>query len=116
MQRFTRIPKLLLLDEAGFIASSEMILLATIVMIGTIAGTVTVRDTIATELADLGSAVKGVDQSYSFGDVVTPCGTVSGSVFIDQTNFCTPGFSDDFPPTQLPPIVIGGSPSGGESG
>lgn len=115
MSHFVNRCKLLLADESGFIQSSEMVLLATIVMIGAVAGLTTIRDTLATELGDLGSAVKEMDQSYSYGSVETPCGTVSGSVFIDQTNFCTPGLSDDFPPTQLPPVVIGPAPSGGES-
>lgn len=107
--------KRLLRDESGFVASSELILMATIVCIGSIAGLVTVRDTVVTELADLGLAVKGINQSYSYADVVTPCGTANGSDYSDETNFCTPGLSDDFPPVQLPPVVIGLAPSGGEN-
>lgn len=117
MQRYLRLPKLFLLDESGFIASSELVLLATILTIGAIAGLVTVRDTVVTELGDLGSAIKGLDQSYSYANVITPCGTAAGSVYIDETNFCTPGYSDDFPPTQLPIIIINPTPgqsSGGE--
>ena len=106
-----RVLKTLLHDERGFVASSDMILLSTILAIGSIAGLVTVRDTVVTELADLGLAVKGINQSYSYGAVVTPCGTANGAVYSDETNFCTPGLSDDFPPVQLPPVVIGIPPT-----
>jgi Flp pilus assembly pilin Flp len=114
MQKLVRLPKLFLLDESGFIVSSELVLLATILTIGSIAGVVTVRDAVVTELGDLGSAIKGLDQSYSYASVITPCGTAAGSAYIDETNFCTPGYSDDFPPVQLPPIVI--NPTPGQTG
>lgn len=115
MPTLKRILHRLLRDESGFVESSELVLIGTILTIGAIAGLVTVRDTVATELGDLGTALKSSNQSYSYADVVTPCGTVSGSTYIDQSDFCTPGLSDDFPPTQLPPVVIGpGVALGGE--
>ena len=116
MIRFTKIPRLLLLDESGFIISTELVLIATILILGTITGLCTVRDAVVHELGDLSSAVKTIDQSYSFGDSMAHSARTSGSEFGDRADFCTPGFSDDFPPEQIPVIVIGGNPSGGESG
>jgi Flp pilus assembly pilin Flp len=106
MKRFASIPRRLFLDESGFIASAELVLLATILTVGAIAGLVTVRDAVVTELGDLGSALKRMNQSYSYANVETPCGNAAGSQYIDFSDFCTPGRTDDDPPQQLPPIVI----------
>ena len=94
-------------DERGFLASSETVLLGTIVIIGTIAGLVTVRDTVATELGDIAHSLLVMDHSYSYAAAVTDCGTAAGSVFEDQSDFCTPTLSDDDPPTYIGPIYIG---------
>jgi Flp pilus assembly pilin Flp len=52
-------------DEAGFVVSAELVLVATIVVIGMITGLSTVRDQVVTELADVADAVSAVNQSYS---------------------------------------------------
>ena len=93
-------------DESGFVGSSETVLLGTILMIGSIAGLVTVRDTVTTELGDLATGLLRMNQSYSFEPVVTHCGTAAGSIYNDASDFCTPGLSDDDPPVQLGPIFI----------
>lgn len=82
-------------DEAGFIVSSELVLIATIVVIGLIAGLAAVRDAVVGELADVGAAVGEVNQSYSFGAITGHCASVSGSVFTDFWDFCElPGNND----------------------
>ncbi len=82
-------------DEAGFIVSSELVLIATIVVIGLIAGLAAVRDAVVGELADVGAAIGEVNQSYSFGAITGHCSSVSGSIFSDQFDFCElPGNND----------------------
>ncbi|GIX03947.1 MAG: hypothetical protein KatS3mg113_0953 [Planctomycetaceae bacterium] len=90
-------------DEAGFLISSEMILIACLVILGSIVGLATVRDQVTTELADLGDAVSQLNQSYSFSSLqftfafpnATVVGSIAGSSFNDQPDFCaataTPG-------------------------
>lgn len=75
-------------DEAGFIVSSELVLIATIVVIGLIAGLAGVRDSIVGELADVGAGIGEVEQSFSFGAITGHCSSTSGSIFIDQGDFC----------------------------
>ena len=94
-------------DESGFIVSSELILVAVIVVIGSIAGLSTLRTAVVYELADVATALGDIRQSYSFSGVTTSVGTINGSVFSDHTDFCTPGFNDDFPPRRLPSGCIG---------
>ena len=101
-------------DEAGFVHSSESVLMGTILTIGSIAGLVTVRDTVATEFGDLATALLDMNHSYSYAAIETDCGAVAGSSFVDLRDFCAPGFSDDDPPTRLNPVVPGVPPSGGE--
>lgn len=93
-------------DEHGFLASSETVLLGTILIIGTIAGLTTVRDTIATELGDVAHSLLVMDHSYSYAAAETDCGTAAGSVYLDRFDFCTPGLSDDDPPVTVGPIYI----------
>lgn len=83
-------------------------------MLGSLAGLVTIRDTVATELGDVATALLDMNHSYSYAPVVTDCGTAAGSQFVDRTDFCAPGLSDDDPPVRLGPIFIGDAPLGGE--
>jgi len=75
-------------DEAGFVVSTELVLIATIVVIGLIAGLTTVRDAVVTELADVADAISEVDQSYSYGAVSAHCAITAGTTFNDQNDFC----------------------------
>ena len=82
-------------DEVGFVVSSELILAATILVIGSVVGLGTMRDAVMAELADVGGAIGDIDHSFSFGAVTTSCGTVNGSIFVDQPDFCEiPGNND----------------------
>ena len=53
-------------DDAGFIVSSELILVATIVVIGMIVGLTTVRNQAVQELVDVGQSVGSTSQSFAF--------------------------------------------------
>lgn len=52
-------------DERGFVNSAELILIATLAVIGLIVGLATMRDAVTQEMADTGAAVGEVNQSYS---------------------------------------------------
>ena len=75
-------------DETGFIVSAELVLVATILVIGMITGLTSVRDAVITELADVGAAISAINQSYNFGGASAHCGSTVGSGFRDQTDFC----------------------------
>lgn len=75
-------------DEAGFVISTELILIATILVIGMITGLTTVRDAVVTELADVADAISEVDQSYSYGGIRAHCAATAGTVFRDANDFC----------------------------
>ena len=79
---------MLLKDDAGFIVSSELILLATIVVIGLITGLTTVRDQVITELGDVADAISEIDQTYSFAGVTAHSASTAGSAFNDEFDFC----------------------------
>lgn len=75
-------------DEAGFVISSELVLVATILVIGLIAGLTAVRDGVVQELGDVGQAIGAVSQSYSYDGVFGHTGASAGSSFQDQLDFC----------------------------
>lgn len=75
-------------DEAGFVVSTELVLIATIVVIGLVTGLTAVRDAVVEELADVAAAVGEVNQSYSFGQITGHCSSTAGSLFDDLVDFC----------------------------
>jgi len=60
--------------EAGFIVSAELVLVATILVIGLIVGMVAIRDALTAEMHDVAEAIGALDQSYYF-DGITDNGT-----------------------------------------
>jgi secreted trypsin-like serine protease len=52
-------------DEAGVIVSAEIVLVATILVLGMIVGLVELQTAVVSELADLSVAFGNLDQSYS---------------------------------------------------
>lgn len=86
-------------DESGFVMSSDLILVSTILVIGLLVGLTSVRDQIVQELGDLSMAVGNLNQSYSFaGHSVTFAGstfTVAGSSFEDLSDFGEDGTNED---------------------
>lgn len=75
-------------DEAGFVVSSELVLIGTILVLGVVVGLATVRDQVVQELGDLAMAISNINQSYSFSGVTGHTSSVSGSRFIDRRDFC----------------------------
>jgi len=73
--------------QAGFIVSAELILIATILVIGLIVGMVAVRNATNAELEDVAEAIGALDQSYLFAGVQDTNGAISwtaGSTWIDN--------------------------------
>ena len=56
----------LLNDEAGFVVSAELVLIATILVIGLIVGLSEVQHGVVQELNDIGDAIGNVNQSYFY--------------------------------------------------
>jgi len=85
-------------DENGFIVSSEMVLIATICVIGLIAGLVEIQWAVVGELNDVSDAIGSLNQSFQFAGF-TSCKTqsnngnfiksqVAGSMFVDTIDEC----------------------------
>jgi Flp pilus assembly pilin Flp len=65
-------------DEAGFIISTELVLVATILVIGMIVGLTALRNQVVVELTDLGQAIGSVNPTYAYDSIVAYA-IVSGS-------------------------------------
>lgn len=99
-------------DEAGFVVSAELVLIATILVLGLIVGLVTVRDQIVQELGDVAQAFAQINQSYSFSGVTGHTSVTAGSQFIDTTDYCdTPGDPAGLPAACINVAVVA-SPEG----
>jgi len=90
-------------DEAGFIISAELVLVATIVVIGMIVGLAILRNQVVQELCDVGLSIGSVSQSWALS------GTSTSWKNVAWTDHC--GYRDviDFCQT---PQVTGMEPSG----
>jgi len=76
-------------DDAGFIISAELVLVATIVVIGLIVGLVSVRNQVVQELVDVGGAIGALSQSYCFGGIYKPgMAQTDGTCYTDVVDFC----------------------------
>lgn len=89
----------LLNDEAGFIVSAELVLVATIVVIGMIVGLSEVQHSVAQELNDVAEAIGTINQSFYYeglgsfktqgaGAGATFKSYVVGSTFSDSEDEC----------------------------
>ncbi|HCS52834.1 hypothetical protein [Rubinisphaera sp.] len=82
-------------DEAGFIVSAELVLIATILVIGLIVGLSEVQHAIVSELNDVGDAIGTLNQSYFYSGFSSKKSQgygykayARGSVFEDRTDEC----------------------------
>lgn len=84
----------LLNDEAGFIVSAELVLIATILVLGLIVGLSQVQYAVVTELGDVAKAIGSLNQSYYYsGFHADKAGNqlksqTVGSVFKDDADAC----------------------------
>lgn len=72
--------------QAGFIVTIELLLLASITVIGLIVGMTNVRDAVLAELSDISESIGNLDQSYEVSAVQNAAGTAAtaGSLFTDK--------------------------------
>ena len=84
-------------DESGFIVSAELVLVATLLVIGLIVGMSEVQHAVVTELNDVADAIGSVNQSYRYSGFSKRdggwgwCGVhaqTAGSVFVDLQDAC----------------------------
>ena len=75
-------------DEAGFIVSAELILIATIGVLAMVVGLSEVSVAINQELEDVASAFGSVNQSYRYQGLTGHGGNFNGTGFGDSIDFC----------------------------
>lgn len=83
-------------DRRGFVATTDLILIITIVVLGTIVGLATVRDSVVQEFGDLATAIGRLNQTYRYTgnrwDDPAPNSAafaeVFGSDYNDEPDFC----------------------------
>lgn len=76
-------------DEAGFLISAELILVATIAVLGLVVGLSEISTNINNELEDVASAFGAVNQSFkATGHRSCAKGSTAGSAFDDETDNC----------------------------
>ncbi|MEZ6055340.1 MAG: branched-chain amino acid aminotransferase [Planctomycetaceae bacterium] len=80
-------------DENGFIVSAELVLIATICVLGLIAGLSELAWNVSEELEDVGAAFNCVDQSYHSDGIAGHKGWAGGFGFRDHVDYC--GGQDD---------------------
>ena len=94
-------------EDAGFVVSSELVLVATIMVIGLLAGLATVRDQVVQELGDTAIAISQMNQSYSWSGITAHHASVAGSSFDDASDSCDGAGEDGGNDTAgQPPVCI----------
>jgi hypothetical protein len=100
-------------DQRGFVATTDLVLIVSIVVLGTIVGLAALRNSVVQELGDLATALGKLNQSYSYtGNEYDPddsdaYANTPGSGYTDQPDFCDADDEPGEPPagisvTQLP--------------
>ena len=107
-------------DDSGFVVSSELVLLSTILVVPMVVGMQTVRDSVVQELGDVGQALGSVVQSYSYSGVVGHYSFAPGSRFFDQADqgennlgFCAWGNDRNCVSVGVPSALESGVSGGG---
>jgi len=82
--------------QAGFIVSAELVLIATILVIGLIVGMVAIRDAVTAEMGDVAEAIGALDQSYVFDGITdnASVAAVAGSAWGDASDTGAGGQGD----------------------
>ncbi len=75
-------------DEAGFIVSAELVIVATILVIGMVVGLAEVANGTSEELEDVGSAIGSFNQGYLVSGMTGHKALKYGSKFHDKADFC----------------------------
>lgn len=99
-------------DEAGSVISSELVLTATILVLGVIVGLGELRNQIVQEFSDLALAIGRLNQSYTYSSLTGHAAATAGSAFEDAADFCDNGGYD--PPDEGACINVHASPGASE--
>ena len=75
-------------DESGFIVSAELVLVATIAVLGMVVGLSEVALNVNNELEDVGSAFGALNQTYVVKGIKGHQGYSSGTEFRDNIDHC----------------------------
>ena len=76
-------------DEAGFVVSSELVLVATLLVIGLIVGLTSLRNQVVQELADTGAAIGMFAQGYEwYGTSKASVANTDAAGWDDLIDFC----------------------------
>ena len=75
-------------DEAGFVVSTELALIATVLVLGMVVGLTSIRDQVVQELADFAGMVAMLQQSYSFSAITGHHSSNAGSYGVDLLDSC----------------------------
>ena len=92
------LPLKLLRDDAGFVVSSELVLLGSITVLGLITGLTTMRDQVVQEVGDVADAFSEINQSYSYSAISGHTSFTAGGGFYDANDMCErPWGTDQYP-------------------
>ena len=74
--------------QGGFVLTAELVLIVTILVLGSIVGLVTMRDALTGEMEDVAEAVGALDQGYQFDGLINPQETAAtaGSAWTDAAD------------------------------
>jgi predicted hydrocarbon binding protein len=109
--------------QRGFVMTSELILLSTVMAAGLVVGLTTMRDSVTAEMEDIAEAIGSLDQSYAFDGIINAENTaeISGSGFIDAVDvnagdgatfeFVATDFAESAVSISNTPSAAGASPS-----
>ena len=75
-------------DEAGFVISTELALVATIIVIGLVVGLTSIRDQVVLELGDVAAMLSQLNQSFSFSAITGHHSSTAGSFGNDLADSC----------------------------
>ena len=75
-------------DEAGFIISSELVIVATVAVLAMVTGLSEVAFNVNNELEDVGSAFGSMNQTMNVQGTTGHQSMVGGSMFQDRIDFC----------------------------
>lgn len=75
-------------DDRGVVISSELVFVATILVIGLVVGMAALRDAVTAELSDVAGAIQDVNQGYTVNGVQGHSAATAGFDYADQIDFC----------------------------
>lgn len=96
--------------QAGFIVSAELVLIATILVIGMVVGMAVIRDAVNAEMNDVAEAIGALDQSYYFAGITalnsagSTLAVVAGSEWEDSVDGLA---GDGVPLSYITPVPDG---------